>query len=102
MSSLCEECVSLVNIHKLSIKEKKESLHLRKANLNLIRKDDVESFKDYGYGEDLKTFFEYFLECVKSKTISKVFPHYFSSKFRNQNKEIKLKLIKNILKIIKK
>ena len=44
-----KECVSLVNIHELSIEEIKERLQLRK--------DDVESFKDYGYGEDLKSFF---------------------------------------------
>ena len=63
------ELVSLSNIHVLTIKETRERLHLRIGNINIIRKNDVESFKDEGYGEDLKSFFEYFLECVKNKTI---------------------------------
>ena len=63
------EFPSLTNIHGLTIKEMMERLHLRIGNINIMRKDDAESFKDLGLGEDLKSFFEYFLECVKNKTI---------------------------------
>ena len=43
-------------MHKLTIKEIRERLHLRKAHLNIMRKDNVESFKDHGYREDLNHF----------------------------------------------